>query len=96
MILPETMEDIVEGNGGCELAIDILALKNTNCKFQVTYDSNNKRVFTIQQLETKDLHFDMHKDILKYHNTSNYHATLVQNVIENGTGYIQCNIKDAK
>ena len=71
-------------------------LKNENCKFQVTHDSNNEVVSTLIKINGKSVHFNMHKDGLYYHDMRNHHVTLVQTVNENEVGYIQINIKDAK
>ena len=40
---------------------NILVLKNVKRKFRVTYNSNNKRVFAVQNPSRKYVHFNIHK-----------------------------------
>ena len=76
--------------------IKVLVLKNVRIKFQVTYDSNNDVVFRIHKPNEQDLHFDMNKYIIQYHETRNIHVTLVQNFSENESVYSQLHLKDTK
>ena len=74
----------------------ILALKNVKSKFRFTYNRNNEGSFTLHKSIRKEFNFNMHKDVLQYHETKNHHITLVQNVRKNEAGYIKRQLKSEK
>ena len=59
---------------------NILAFKNAKSKF-------NYGVFTVHKTNVKDVHFNIHQDVLHYHNTNNRHVTIFQTVSDNEAGY---------
>ena len=55
---------------------NILTLKNIKHKFRATYNSRNDGLFAVHKPSGQDVHFNMHKNRLYYHDTNNRHITI--------------------